>query len=61
VIKNLNSKALDGRVIKGEKMQKLQIGVIGFGYVGQAVHYLLSKKYEIKIFDIDVNKKTHDK
>ena len=37
------------------------IGIIGFGYVGQAMHYLFQDKNDIKIFDIDKSKKTHEK
>lgn len=37
------------------------IGIIGFGYVGNAMHSLLEKSYDIKIFDTDDTKKTHSK
>jgi UDPglucose 6-dehydrogenase len=37
------------------------IGIIGFGYVGQAIHYLFKDKNDIKVFDIDESKKTHEK
>jgi UDPglucose 6-dehydrogenase len=42
-------------------MKKLKIGIIGFGYVGQAMHYLFKDKNDIKVFDIDESKKTHEK
>ena len=42
-------------------MKNKTIGIIGFGYVGQAIHYLFKDKNDIKVFDIDESKKTHEK
>ena len=40
--------------------KKYKVGIVGFGFVGEAQAYLFSPIADIKIYDIDVKKKTHE-
>jgi len=41
-------------------MSKFNVGVIGYGFVGESQAFAFAPVADIKIFDIDPNKKTHD-
>jgi UDPglucose 6-dehydrogenase len=41
-------------------MNKFKVGVIGFGFVGESQAFAFAPVADIKIFDIDINKRTHD-
>lgn len=41
-------------------MTKFKVGIIGYGFVGESQAFAFSPVADIKIFDIDVAKRTHD-
>ena len=41
-------------------MTKFKVGIIGFGFVGESQAFAFAPVADIKIFDIDVTKRTHD-
>jgi UDPglucose 6-dehydrogenase len=41
-------------------MNKFKVGIIGFGFVGESQAFAFAPVADIKIFDIDINKRTHD-
>jgi len=40
--------------------KKISVGIIGLGYVGSSVNLLMKNNYDVKIFDMDSSKKTHN-
>jgi len=41
-------------------MNKFKVGIIGFGFVGESQAFAFSPVADIKVFDVDVKKRTHD-
>lgn len=41
-------------------MTKFKVGIIGFGFVGESQAFAFAPVADIKVFDIDVKKRTHD-
>ena len=41
-------------------MKNISIGIIGNGYVGNAINFAFSKVISTKIYDVDPNKSSHN-